>query len=105
MKKRLALAAALLHDPPVLILDEPTNGLDPRAARDMRALVSALAREGRTIFLSTHLLDTAERLCQRVAIIRGGVLQAIGTPDELRARHAAHPDASLEDVFLKVTEP
>jgi ABC-2 type transport system ATP-binding protein len=103
MKKRLALAAALIHDPKVLILDEPTNGLDPRGAREMRDLMGELAREGRTIFLSTHLLDAAERVCHRVAIIRAGTLQALGTPAELRARYAAAPDASLEDLFLKVT--
>jgi ABC-2 type transport system ATP-binding protein len=104
MRKRLALAAALIHDPRVLILDEPTNGLDPRGAREMRDLMVGLAREGRTIFLSTHLLDTAERVCHRVAIIREGALQALGTPGELRARYAAAPDSSLEDLFLKVTE-
>jgi ABC-2 type transport system ATP-binding protein len=104
MRKRLALAAALIHEPRVLILDEPTNGLDPRGARDMRATVSALAAGGRTVFLSTHLLETAERLCHRVAIVRAGALQAVGTPAELRARYAAAPDASLEELFLKVTE-
>ena len=104
MRKRLALAAALIHEPRVLILDEPTNGLDPRGARDMRTIMATLAAEGRTIFLSTHLLDAAERVCHRVAIIRQGVLQAVGTPAELRARYAAQPDASLEDLFLKVTE-
>jgi ABC-2 type transport system ATP-binding protein len=112
MKKRLALAAATLHDPRVLILDEPTNGLDPRGARDMRAFVTALAAEGRTVFLSTHLLESAERLCHRVAIITAGQLRAVGTPAELRARHAqrgaprdpALQDPSLEDLFLAVTE-
>jgi ABC-2 type transport system ATP-binding protein len=104
MRKRLALAAALVHDPRVLILDEPTNGLDPRGARDMRATMAELAAEGRTIFLSTHLLDAAERVCHRVAIVREGVLQAVGSPGELRARYAAAPDASLEDLFLHVTE-
>ena len=104
MKKRLALAAATLHDPRVLILDEPTNGLDPRGARDMRATLTALAAEGRTVFLSTHLLESAERLCHRVAIITAGRLRAVGTPAELRARHAAFADASLEDLFLAVTE-
>jgi ABC-2 type transport system ATP-binding protein len=104
MRKRLALAAALIHDPRVLILDEPTNGLDPRGAREMRDLMIGLAAEGRTIFLSTHLLDTAERVCHRVAIIRAGALQALGTPAELRARYASAPEASLEDLFLKVTE-
>jgi ABC-2 type transport system ATP-binding protein len=104
MRKRLALAAALIHQPRVLILDEPTNGLDPRGAREMREAMAALAAEGRTIFLSTHLLDAAERVCHRVAIIRQGVLQAVGEPSALRARYASAPDASLEDLFLKVTE-
>jgi ABC-2 type transport system ATP-binding protein len=102
MKKRLALALALIHDPRVLILDEPTNGLDPAGARQMRETITELAAGGRTIFLSTHLLDAAERLCHRVAIIQRGKLQAVGTPDELRARYQA-PDSSLEDLFLRVT--
>jgi ABC-2 type transport system ATP-binding protein len=104
MKKRLALALALIHEPKVLILDEPTNGLDPAGARQMRATISELAAGGRTIFLSTHLLDAAERLCHRVAIIRAGALQAVGAPDELRVRYAATPETSLEDLFLKVTD-
>ena len=89
MKKRLALALALVHQPKVLILDEPTNGLDPAGAREMRSTIAELAADGRTIFLSTHLLDAAERLCHRVAIIRTGTLQAVGTPDELRNRFSA----------------
>jgi ABC-2 type transport system ATP-binding protein len=104
MRKRLALAAALIHEPRVLILDEPTNGLDPRGARQMRQDMAALAAEGRTIFLSTHLLDAAEKVCHRVSIIRQGVLQAVGTPAELRARYAGAPDSTLEDLFLRVTE-
>jgi ABC-2 type transport system ATP-binding protein len=103
MKKRAALACALIHDPRVLILDEPTNGLDPRGAREMRQTITGLAEGGRTIFLSTHLLEAAERLCHRVAIIRAGVLQAVGRPDELRARYETAPDASLEEVFLRAT--
>ena len=102
MKKRLALALALIHDPRVLILDEPTNGLDPAGARQMRETITELAAGGRTIFLSTHLLDAAERLCHRVAIIQRGKLQAVGTPNELRARYEA-PDSSLEDLFLRLT--
>jgi ABC-2 type transport system ATP-binding protein len=104
MKKRLALAMALLHEPRVLIMDEPTNGLDPRGAREMRATIRSLAEAGHTIFLSTHLLDAAERLCHRVAIITGGVLRAVGAPGELRARYAAGSDATLEDLFMRVTE-
>ena len=103
-KKRLALAMALIHEPQVLIMDEPTNGLDPRGAREMRETIARLAAGGRTIFLSTHLLEAAERLCHRVAIIRGGVLQAVGTPDDLRAKYAASADATLEELFLKATE-
>jgi ABC-2 type transport system ATP-binding protein len=104
MRKRLALAAALIHEPRVLILDEPTNGLDPRGARQMREDLAALAAEGRTVFVSTHLLDAAERVCHRVTIIRAGVLQAVGTPAELRARYAATDDTSLEELFLRATE-
>jgi ABC-2 type transport system ATP-binding protein len=104
MKKRLALAMALIHEPQVLIMDEPTNGLDPKGAREMRDTIARLAAGGRTVFLSTHLLEAAERICHRVAIIRNGVLQAVGTPSELRARYAAAPETSLEDLFLRVTE-
>ena len=86
MRKRLALAAALLHEPRVLILDEPQSGLDPRGARDMRETVAALAREGRTVFLATHLLDVAERLCHRLAIIGGRAAARAGHP-----RRAAGP--------------
>jgi ABC-2 type transport system ATP-binding protein len=104
MKKRLALAMALIHTPRVLIMDEPTNGLDPKGAREMRATIAELAAEGRTIFLSTHLLDAAEKLCHRVAIIRDGVLQAVGAPVELRARFQTAADTTLEELFLRVTE-
>jgi len=104
MKKRLALAMALIHDPRVLIMDEPTNGLDPKGARQMRATIAELAASGRTIFLSTHLLEAAEKLCHRVAIIRDGALQAIGAPAELRARLQAGADTTLEELFLRVTE-
>jgi ABC-2 type transport system ATP-binding protein len=102
MKKRLALALALIHEPRVLILDEPTNGLDPAGARQMRETITELAAGGRTIFLSTHLLDAAERLCHRVAIIKRGALQAVGTPDELRTRYET-PGSTLEDLFFRVT--
>jgi ABC-2 type transport system ATP-binding protein len=104
MKKRLALAMALIHDPRVLIMDEPTNGLDPKGARAMRATIAELAASGRTIFLSTHLLEAAEKLCHRVAIIRDGALQAVGAPAALRARFQASADTTLEDLFLRVTE-
>jgi ABC-2 type transport system ATP-binding protein len=102
MKKRLGLACALIHEPEVLILDEPTNGLDPRAASEVKERLRAQAGRGRTVFLSTHLLDMAEQICTRVGIIDRGRLVAVGTTDELRA--ASVPGGSLEDVFLSVVE-
>src|SRR2546423_5026500 len=102
MKKKLGLACALVHDPPVLILDEPTNGLDPRASRQIRELITESAAGGRTIFLSTHLLHMAERLCHRVGIIDRGKLAAVGKIEELRGTLA--PGGTLEEVFFKVTE-
>jgi ABC-2 type transport system ATP-binding protein len=103
MKKKLALACALIHDPSVLILDEPTNGLDPRASREVQDRLRRSSAEGKTIFLSTHLLDMAERLCSRVGIIHKGELVAEGELDKLRA--SIVPGGSLEEVFLKVTQP
>ena len=103
MKKKLGLACALIHDPSVLILDEPTNGLDPRAAREVQDRLRRSSAEGKTIFLSTHLLDMAERLCSRVGIIHQGELVAEGALQDLRARTV--PGGSLEEVFLKVTQP
>ncbi|SDG67884.1 MULTISPECIES: ABC transporter ATP-binding protein [unclassified Duganella] len=102
MKKRLGLACALIHDPSVLILDEPINGLDPRASRDVQERLLAAAARGVTIFVSTHLLDMAEKLCDRVGIIHRGELVATGTLDEIRAKSSA--SGSLEDVFLKITD-
>ena len=89
MKKRLGLACALIHDPVVLILDEPINGLDPRASRDVQERLLAAAARGVTIFVSTHLLDMAEKLCDRVGIIHHGQLVATGTLDEIRAEASA----------------
>ncbi len=85
LRQRVALARALLSDPEVLFLDEPTSGLDPVAARDVHELIAALGRSGVTIFLTTHRLDEAERLCDRVAILNT-TLRSIGRPDELRQR-------------------
>ena len=85
MKQRLALARALLHEPRVLFLDEPTAGLDPEAAREVRDLISELRREGRTVFLSTHNLSEAELLCERIAVFKTRLL-ALDTPANLRER-------------------
>lgn len=101
MKKKLGLACALIHEPSVLILDEPINGLDPRATRDVNERLLAEAARGTTIFVSTHLLDMAERLCDEVAIIHRGALAAKGSIDAVRAMAAS--SGSLEDVFLTMT--
>jgi ABC-type multidrug transport system ATPase subunit len=86
MKQRLGVAAALLKDPELLILDEPTNGLDPGGMAEMRALIRQLGAGGRTVLLSSHLMTEVEQICDRVGVIRGGRLVAEGTVDHLRAR-------------------
>jgi ABC-2 type transport system ATP-binding protein len=103
MKKKLGLACALIHDPAVLILDEPTNGLDPRAQREVQERLLRSAAEGKTIFLSTHLLNMAEHVCSRIGIIHKGELVASGGVGELKEQ-VVH-GGSLEEVFLKVTDP
>ena len=95
MKQRLAIAAALLREPELLILDEPTNGLDPGGMRDVRALVRRLADDGITIFLSSHLLAEIESLCNRVAVIGRGRLLAEGTIAEVMGGAAASPEYRL----------
>ena len=100
MRQKMALAGALLHDPRALFLDEPTVGLDPRSARLIKDILRQLAARGTAIFLTTHILEIAERLCDRVAIISDGRVIAAGTMDEMRA--GIH-DRSLEDIFLSLT--
>ncbi len=95
MKQRLAIASALLREPEVLILDEPTNGLDPGGMRDVRALIRRLNDDGLTIFLSSHLLAEVEQLCNRVAVIGHGRLLAEGTIAEVVGRDSARPDYRL----------
>lgn len=102
MKRKMAIAAALIHEPDLLLLDEVTNGLDPRATRDVKDWILAAAREGKGVLLTTHILDLAAELADRIAILDGGRLQAIGTLGELRAQ-AGLPDASLEALFLALT--
>lgn len=99
MKRRVVLAQALLHDPPNLILDEPTAALDVMSTRTVRALVHRLRQEGRCILLSTHLMNEAERLCDRVIVLHQGRVQAVGTPAELRAQTGAD---DLEDAFVRL---
>ncbi|MGF6274423.1 ABC-2 type transport system ATP-binding protein [Massilia sp. UYP11] len=100
MKQKLALAGALVHEPELLILDEPLTGLDAAAARQVKDLLLAHVAKGGTVILTTHILEVAERLAQRIGIIRQGRLIAEGTLDELRARTRG---GSLEDVFLQLT--
>ena len=101
MKQRTVLAAALLHDPRVLVIDEPMVGLDPRTVRTVKDLMGELTAAGRTVFMSTHTLEVAEAVADRIGIIHHGRLIAVGTLDELRARAAEN--ASLEDIFLTLT--
>jgi len=103
MKKRLLIARALLHQPKVLFLDEPTCGLDPNVAREIRAIVSNLSSAGVTILLATHNMYEADGLCDRLLIIDRGRLVAHGAPAQLRAEHGGTETASLEDVFVRLT--
>jgi ABC-2 type transport system ATP-binding protein len=103
MKQRLLIARALLHEPKVLFLDEPTRGLDPGVARDIRAIVADLAKEGVTIFLTTHYMEEADRLCNRVAIIDQGRIVALDGPEKLKLDHGNEQEVTLEDVFIKLT--
>jgi ABC-2 type transport system ATP-binding protein len=105
MRKKIALAAALVHRPQVLFLDEPFEGVDPVSSRVIRNILQDLTKSGTTIFFSSHIMEVVERLCTRVGIINHGVLVAEGTLDELRQRASAdggHTAATLEDVFLQV---
>jgi len=100
MKKKLGLACALLHKPDVLILDEPTNGLDPFATREVHRLIRRTADTGGAVLLSTHLLEQAEKLCDRVGILHKGLIAAEGKLDDLRRNLSG--SATLEEVFFAV---
>jgi ABC-2 type transport system ATP-binding protein len=102
MQQKTSLAAALLHDPKVLILDEPTVGLDPKSARLIKDILRQIADRGAAVMLSTHILEIAERMCDRIGIINRGKLVAVGTLAELRAGQG-EGGASLEDIFLELT--
>jgi ABC-2 type transport system ATP-binding protein len=99
MRQKAALAGALLHNPRAFFLDEPTVGLDPRSARLIKDLLRTIAERGTAVFMSTHILEIAERMCDRVFIINQGAIIAAGTLGELRTESAA----SLEDIFLALT--
>jgi len=102
MKQKVALAGALVHEPRLLMLDEPLTGLDAAAARLVKDLLAERVRRGATIILTTHILEVAERLADRIGIIQRGRLIAQGTLAELRVAGGAH-EASLEDLFLNLT--
>ena len=102
MQQKLALAGALVHDPQVLFLDEPTVGLDPRSARRIKDLLAQLRDRGTAVFFSTHILEIAERMCDRVLIINQGEIIAAGTIAELRGQ-SGDATGTLEDVFLRLT--
>ena len=103
MKQKTVLAGALIHDPRLLILDEPLTGLDAAAARHVKNLLQQRVRGGATVILTTHILEVAERMADRIGIIARGKLLAQGTLDELRALAGDGDRATLEDLFLKLT--
>jgi ABC-2 type transport system ATP-binding protein len=105
MRQRLHVARGLLHDPPVLFLDEPTIGVDPVAARELRALIASLTRDGRTVLLTTHYMAEADELCHRIGVVARGRLLAEGTPAQLKAgvvdpRPGQPP--TLEDAYVQI---
>jgi ABC-2 type transport system ATP-binding protein len=102
MQQKASLAAALVHDPRVLVLDEPTVGLDPKSARLIKDILRQLAERGAAVMLSTHILEIAERMCDRIGIISKGELVAMGTMEELR-NLGRSGETSLEDIFLGLT--
>lgn len=103
MKQKLALAGALIHDPDLIILDEPLTGLDAAAARQVKDVLLAHVKRGGTVILTTHILEVAERLAERIGIIQNGKLIAEGTLEQLRAR-TSQAAATLEEVFLELTD-
>ena len=96
MKQKIAVISALAHNPKILIMDEPFVGLDPKAVYDIKEIMNEMIKEGKTIFFSTHILDVAEKLCSRVAIIKNGELIKVGSMKQIKG------DKSLEKVFLEL---
>jgi ABC-2 type transport system ATP-binding protein len=108
MRQKTSLASALIHDPKALVLDEPTVGLDPKSARLIKDILRQLAERGATVFLSTHILEIAENMCDRIGIIHQGRLIAVGSMAELRAlpkegQNVGRGESRLEDIFLSLT--
>jgi ABC-2 type transport system ATP-binding protein len=103
MRQKLAIACGLLHDPSVLILDEPLTGLDPGGIRRMRETIASRAAHGAAVILSSHLLNLVEEMCTKLLVLRRGACVAFGTIDEIIAAHPELAGRSLEDVFLALT--
>jgi len=102
MRQKLIIASALVHKPDVIVVDEPMVGLDPKSARLLKDLLRAFVGRGGTVLMSTHTLEIAEGMCDRIAILQHGKLAAEGTMDELRAQ-STHGDSTLEQLFLRLT--
>jgi ABC-2 type transport system ATP-binding protein len=102
MRQKLIISSALLHRPEVIVVDEPMIGLDPKSARLLKDLLRQFVSRGGTVLMSTHTLEIAEAMCDRIAIVQGGKIVAAGTMDELRIQTSTG-DASLEELFLKLT--
>lgn len=98
MKQKLVLICALIHSPLLFVMDEPFVGLDPKAAHTLKGIMREMCKEGAAVFFSTHVLEVAEKLCNKIAIIKGGRLVACGNTDEVRG------NSSLEDVFMELIE-
>src|SRR5690625_4745520 len=102
MKQKIAICGALIHRPAILFLDEPTVGLDPKSARQLKNILEQRSAEGMTTFITTHILEIAEQMCDRIGIIFKGEIIALGTMDELRQLEG-RTESSLEDIFLELT--
>ena len=102
MRQKLMIISVLLHNPKNWILDEPMTGLDPKSAFDLKEMMKVHAKNGNTVFFSTHVLEVAEKLCDRIGIINKGKLLFVGTFEEMKSK--LKENASLEDLFLEITE-
>ena len=102
MKQKIAICGALVHHPDILFLDEPTVGLDPKSARNLKNILRERCDQGMTAFITTHILEIAEQMCDRIGIISDGSIIALGTMDELREKDG-RTEGSLEDIFLELT--
>ena len=102
MKQKLIISSAFIHRPDVIVVDEPMVGLDPKAARILKDLFREYTKRGHTVMMSTHTLEVAETMCDRIGIIQGGKIRALGTMDELRASSESG-EQGLEEIFLKLT--